>query len=122
MLDLIIIGGGSAGFAATIKANELGAKVTMINAGLPIGGTCVNVGCVPSKTLIRAGETLYRASHNQFEGLQTEGQVNDFKAVTKQKQNLVDALRQKKYSDVIAGLTNFNLIEGKARLDRKSVV
>lgn len=115
MLVLIIIGGGSAGFAAAIKANELGAKVTMINAGLPIGGTCVNVGCVPSKTLIRAGETLYRASHNHFEGIQTEAQVNDFKAVTKQKQNLVDALRQKKYSDVIAGLTNFNLIEGKAR-------
>ena len=45
--DLIIIGGGSAGFAAAIKANELGAKTLMINAGLPIGGTCVNVGCVP---------------------------------------------------------------------------
>ncbi len=96
MQNLIIIGGGSAGFAAAIKANDLGAKVTMINAGLPLGGTCVNVGCVPSKTLIRAGETLYRASHNHFEGIQTEGRINDFKAVTKQKQNLVETLRQKK--------------------------
>ncbi len=83
MQNLIIIGGGSAGFAAAIKANDLGAKVTMINSGLPLGGTCVNVGCVPSKTLIRAGETLYRASHNHFEGIQAEGRINDFKAVTK---------------------------------------
>ncbi len=63
MLNLIIIGGGSAGFAAAIKAHELGVKIIMVNAGLPIGGTCVNVGCVPSKTLIRAGETLYRELH-----------------------------------------------------------
>ncbi|NOX32419.1 MAG: FAD-dependent oxidoreductase [Deltaproteobacteria bacterium] len=90
MLSLMIIGGGSAGFAAAIKANELGTRVTMINAGLPIGGTCVNVGCIPSKTLIRAGETLYRASHHHFKGIQTKGCFNNFKAVTKQKQKLVD--------------------------------
>jgi len=58
---LVIIGGGSAAFAATIQARELGARVTMINDGLPIGGTCVNVGCVPSKNLIRAAEALHRA-------------------------------------------------------------
>lgn len=54
--DLIIIGGGAGAFAAAIKANELGAKTLMVNRGLPLGGTCVNVGCIPSKNLLRAGE------------------------------------------------------------------
>jgi len=51
--DLIIIGAGSGGFASAIQANELGLKTLLINSGLPIGGTCVNVGCVPSKALIQ---------------------------------------------------------------------
>src|SRR5947209_9928809 len=53
--DLLIVGGGSAGFAAAIKAADLGARVAMVEGGT-LGGTCVNVGCVPSKTLIRAAE------------------------------------------------------------------
>lgn len=51
--DLIVIGGGSAGFAVVIRAAEKGARVLLINEG-PIGGTWVNVGCVPSKALIHA--------------------------------------------------------------------
>lgn len=46
--DLVIVGGGSAGFAAAIKAADLGARVAMAESGT-LGGTCVNVGCVPSK-------------------------------------------------------------------------
>lgn len=53
--DLVIIGGGAAAFAAATKASDLGAKAAMINGGLPIGGTCVNVGCVPSKHLLEVG-------------------------------------------------------------------
>ena len=56
--DLMIIGGGSAAFAAAIKAAELGARVAIIEKGV-IGGTCVNIGCVPSKTLIKAAELCY---------------------------------------------------------------
>ncbi len=52
--DLVILGAGSAAFAAAIKASELGARVTMTENRL-IGGTCVNVGCIPSKNLIQAG-------------------------------------------------------------------
>jgi mercuric reductase len=61
--DLIIVGGGAAAFGAAIKANDLGAKAVMVNAGLPLGGTCVNVGCVPSKALLWAGEVLHMANH-----------------------------------------------------------
>ena len=63
--DLIIIGGGSAAFSAAIKAESLGLSTLMVNGGLDFGGTCVNVGCVPSKNLIRAGETAYHATHSQ---------------------------------------------------------
>ncbi|CCQ94003.1 hypothetical protein CULT_1600008 [[Clostridium] ultunense Esp] len=55
--DFLIIGSGGAAFSAAMKAVEYGAKVAMAERGT-IGGTCVNVGCVPSKTLLRAGEIL----------------------------------------------------------------
>ena len=51
--DLVVVGGGSAGFAAAIRGAELGARVALVEGGT-LGGTCVNIGCVPSKTLIRA--------------------------------------------------------------------
>src|SRR5574341_1550611 len=57
--DLMVIGGGSAGFAAAIKGAELGAKVALVEAGT-IGGTCVNIGCVPSNTPIKAANLWYR--------------------------------------------------------------
>ena len=54
--DLIIIGGVAASFAAATKASDLGKTALMINGGLPVGGTCVNVGCVPSKVLLTIGD------------------------------------------------------------------
>lgn len=62
--DLIIIGGGAGAFAAAIRANELEAKTALVNVGPPLGGTCVNVGCIPSKTLLYAGEILHHAKHH----------------------------------------------------------
>src|SRR5712692_1604702 len=63
--DLIVIGGGSGGFAAAIAASDLGGRVAIINTGT-IGGTCVNVGCIPSKTLIRAASAWHIAGHHPF--------------------------------------------------------
>ena len=62
--DLVIIGGGDGAFGAAIRANELHAKTAMINGGLPIGGTCVNVGCVSSKTLLYEACSCLRWSLN----------------------------------------------------------
>ncbi len=76
--DLIIIGGGAGAFAAAIKASDLGAKTLMVNHGLPLGGTCVNVGCVPSKTLLYAGEILHRAKHHGVAGVELEVKNFDF--------------------------------------------
>ena len=70
--DLIIIGGGAGAFSAAIRANELKAKTAMVNSGLPLGGTCVNVGCVPSKRLLRAGEVLHLAKNHKIPGVDLE--------------------------------------------------
>lgn len=119
---LVILGGGSAAFSAALRASGLGARVTIINSGLPIGGTCVNVGCVPSKTLIRAAETVHRASQSHFDGIETHAQVTSFKHVINQKRALVESLRHAKYLDVISGNENIQIIEGKAQFLSKNVV
>ena len=113
---LVIIGGGSAAFAAGIRAHELGVSVTMINDGLPIGGTCVNVGCVPSKILIRTAEQLHRAQNSRFDGIETQGKVTDFKKIISGKEKLVLALRQEKYIDVVKHLDHFRVIRGRAKI------
>src|SRR3989339_2091364 len=120
--DLIIIGGGSAAFTAAIKASELEKKVMMINDGLPIGGTCVNVGCVPSKTLIRAAESFHKASYPNFAGITANPVRLDFKAIVEQKRRLVDELRQAKYVDVIKKQTDIRIIEGRARFVSQDTV
>ena len=114
---LLIVGGGGAAFAAALKASGLGARATIINDGLPMGGTCVNVGCVPSKTLLRAAEALHRAqSPGTFAGIETTGKLADFAAVIRQKRELVEALRQAKYADVIGDDPNIKFISGRGRL------
>jgi mercuric reductase len=121
--DLIIIGGGSAAFAAAIKANELGLSTLMLNGGLPFGGTCVNVGCVPSKTLIRAAETAYHSSHSNFAGIKPKGVTIDFAQVIRDKKQLVKTLQLKKYMDVVNDFENFQMIEGWAAfIDSKTIL
>ncbi len=121
--DLIIIGGGSAAFSAAIKAEELGLSTLMVNGGLPLGGTCVNVGCIPSKTLIRAAETAYHAKHSNFSGIKPKGADIDFAQVIKDKKQLVSSLQQKKYMDVVGDFENLHMIEGWAEfVDRKTIL
>lgn len=112
--DLAIIGGGAGAFAAAIKANELGAKTAFINEGLPLGGTCVNVGCVPSKTLLHAAELVHTAKHHNVPGIELAVNTADYAAVVADEMALVEKLRAEKYEQVLDGLQNVTLIEGKA--------
>ena len=83
-VDLAVIGAGSAGFSAAITAAEQGAKVALVGHGT-IGGTCVNVGCVPSKTLIRAAEALYQARHApRFVGISAEASLTSWPEIRSQ--------------------------------------
>ncbi len=108
--DLVVLGGGSAGFAAAIKAAESGGRVALINAGT-LGGTCVNVGCVPSKTLIRAAEANHRRRHHPFDGIPSGNGAVDWSAIRDQKDDLVAQLRQAKYRDVLASYPGITLFE-----------
>lgn len=112
--DLIIIGGGAGAFAAAIKANELKAKTLMVNHGLPLGGTCVNVGCVPSKTLLWAGEVMHQAKHHSIPGIDIEIKNFDFAKVVQDELSLVEKLRTEKYERVLSQLEYVTLVEGKA--------
>ncbi len=110
--DYIIIGSGAAAFASAIEASKYGAKVVMIERGT-IGGTCVNIGCVPSKTLLRAGEINYLAKNHPFLGLHTSAGTVDLSALIEQKNELVHDLRQTKYVNLINEY-GFTLIQGEA--------
>ncbi len=113
--DLAVIGGGSAGFAAAIAAAEEGAEVALVNAGT-IGGTCVNVGCVPSKALIRAVEIFAQApAARRFGGIEAEARLIDWAETIARKRALVDGMRTKKYVDLLPAWPAIRLIEGKAR-------
>lgn len=112
--DVAVIGAGSAGFSAAITASDEGAQVALIGHGT-IGGTCVNFGCVPSKALIRAAETLHVAhTANRFRGIEASARVTDWKALVAQKQELVNSLRKAKYSDLLHAYNSVAYVEGKA--------
>ena len=110
--DLAIVGSGGAAFAAAIRASNLGASAVVIERG-EIGGTCVNVGCVPSKTLLAAADTLHRAASHPFNGVPTSAESVDLRALIEQKDELVAGLRKAKYVD-LAPVYGFEILHGQA--------
>ena len=119
--DLVILGAGSAGFAAAIKASELGKKTAIIENGT-IGGTCVNVGCVPSKHLLHVGDVYYYSKNHGFKGIKTGETALDFAEAIRQKDELVEFLRKSRYVDILKGLPNTAFFEGKGGFVSKSEV
>lgn len=111
--DLAIIGSGAAAFAAAITASELGARTAMVERGT-VGGTCVNIGCIPSKALLAAAEHHHRAAHSPFAGVPTSAAAVDLAALVTQQEELVAEMRQNKYEDLI-DLYGIELIRGAAR-------
>ncbi len=119
--DIAVIGAGSAGFSAAIRASELGARVALVGDGT-IGGTCVNVGCVPSKTLIRATEALHAArSASRFRGISGSAAIDDWAQAIAHKDELVASLRKVKYSDLLPKYENVTYLAGRARLRPEGV-
>ncbi len=120
--DLAVIGAGSAGFSAAITAADLGAQVALIGHGT-IGGTCVNVGCVPSKALIRAAEAIHHANTApRFAGVAGNARLSDWAALRAQKDELVASLRQAKYIDLLPAYNGVAYLDGKARLGNGGVM
>jgi mercuric reductase len=99
--DLVIMGGGAAAFAAAIRADELGFTAAIVNTGLPVGGTCVNVGCIPSKFLLEAGNEYFYRQSPQF-ACNLPGAVHcDFPEAIANKDRMVHRLRRSNYQAVL---------------------
>lgn len=112
--DLLIIGTGGAGVASAIQAVGMGGSVAIVESG-PLGGTCVNIGCIPSKNLIEAAEHLHR-TRTGFQGIAPCDPLVDWRSVVRQKDALVGELRQTKYVDVLASYPGVTLLRGRAQL------
>ncbi len=114
-LHIAIVGTGSGAFAAAIKAVEQGATVTIIEGAKDIGGTCVNIGCVPSKIMIRGAHIAYLQGHHNVEGLPLNQPVIDRRAMMQQQQAWVEKLRYAKYESILETNPGINLVRGMAR-------
>ena len=92
--DLIVIGGGPAGYVAAIRASQLGMTVACIDKRDTLGGTCLNVGCIPSKALLNASEKFAEASSGALEGLgvKISSVKLDLDAMMESKDNIVSGL------------------------------
>lgn len=121
-LHIAIIGTGSCAFAAATKATELGATVTIIEGGEVIGGTCVNIGCVPSKILIRGANIAHSQGHHVFDGLPLNTPTIDRKAMVQQQEAMVENLRYAKYENILEGNPDINLVRGMARFKNASTL
>ncbi len=113
-LHVAIIGTGSGAFAAALKAVEEGATVTMIERGDVIGGTCVNVGCVPSKIMIRSAQIAQHQRRNPFDGLENHEPNIDRRSLLAQQIARVDELREAKYESILESNESIELVRGAA--------
>ncbi|MGH8590835.1 MAG: mercury(II) reductase [Gammaproteobacteria bacterium] len=113
-LHVAIIGSGGAAFACAIRAAEEGAEVTLIERGT-LGGTCVNVGCVPSKIMIRAAHLAHLQSGHPFDGIKKRTAVLDRGALLAQQQGRVEELRHAKYESILESNPSITLLRGSAR-------
>jgi mercuric reductase len=114
-LHIAVIGSGGAAMAAALKAVEQGARVTLIERGT-LGGTCVNVGCVPSKTMIRAAHVAHLRRESPFDaGITPSPPVIDRATLLAQQQGLVDELRRAKYEGILDSNPAITVLRGEAR-------
>ncbi len=89
----------------------------MVNSGLPLGGTCVNVGCMPSKHLLTVGDELYYGQRPRFKAVRNGAKpLFDFSAAIKEKDRMVGKARKQNYARVLKILKNVTLLEERARL------
>lgn len=113
-LNIAVIGTGGGAMAAAITAAERCGKVTLIERGT-VGGTCVNIGCVPSKIMIRTAHFAYARKGSPFDaGISAVAPQVNRKLLLAQQQARVEELRAAKYEAIIAGNPSITLLRGEA--------
>ncbi len=123
-LRIAVIGSGGAAVAGALKAVEQGAHVTLIERGV-IGGTCVNVGCVPSKIMIRAAHIAHLRRESPFDGgIAASSPAILRERLLAQQQARVEELRHAKYENILADNPSITVLHGEARFqdDHRLVV
>ncbi|SDL63254.1 dihydrolipoyl dehydrogenase [Sediminibacillus halophilus] len=91
--DLVIIGGGTGGYVAAIRASQLGLKTAVVEKG-KLGGTCLHQGCIPSKALLRSAEIFRQTKEADKYGISVSDPVINFLKVQERKQNIIDTLHK----------------------------
>jgi len=90
--DLVVIGAGPGGYVAAIRAAQLGMKVAVVEKRATLGGTCLNVGCIPSKALLQSSHLFEEAGHDLAQhGIKLAAPTLDFAQLMKRKADVVDA-------------------------------
>lgn len=112
--DLIILGGGSAGLYGALKADQLGAKVALIE-GDALGGTCPNRGCLPTKHLVTAAERYFYSQTDAFRGVVPLGSFLDFAQVMSEKEAVVRYAQEEKF-DLVSSHPGIDLVTARGRL------
>ncbi len=113
---LVIIGAGSGAVAAALRATDLGARVTLVERGT-LGGTCVNVGCVPSKILVRQGHQAHMVKNPPFSGIAPNSPGVSPALLADERTRRVLELREEKYSRILRETPGVEVLTGEARLE-----
>ena len=121
-LHVAIIGSGSGAFASAIKSADGGARVTIIEGGDVIGGCCVNVGCVPSKILIRAAQLAHQQRENPFDGIVNNHPQINRALLAHQQTARVEELRGAKYQSILENNPALTLLKGYARFKNENTL
>jgi dihydrolipoamide dehydrogenase len=133
--DLVVIGGGPAGYVASIRASQLGMKVACVEKRGSLGGTCLNVGCIPSKALLNSSEKYAEAAHHFADfGIKVGKLELDLKQMMKQKNDVVESLTKgieglfkKNKVEYVKGMgvitgANEVTVDGKTKLNTKNIL
>jgi dihydrolipoamide dehydrogenase len=108
--DVIVLGSGPGGYSAAVRAGQYGLKTAIIEKDAKLGGTCLHVGCIPTKALLHTADVWERVKHSDEEGIHCENPRLDFPAVIDRKNKIVskhakgvEFLMKKNKADVIKG-------------------
>ncbi|QHE52893.1 dihydrolipoyl dehydrogenase [Pontibacillus sp. HMF3514] len=91
--DLVVLGGGTGGYVAAVRASQLGLKTAIVESG-KLGGTCLHKGCIPSKALLRSAEVFKQTKEADTFGIETSEPTLNFFKVQERKQSIIDTLHQ----------------------------
>jgi len=109
--DLIVLGGGMAGLPVAMKCGYSGMDVALVEEGL-LGGTCLNRGCIPTKTMLRSAEVANLARRSEEFGIDIDGAIEpDIDAIVERKDDIVESIRKGAYENVESN-ENIDFVEG----------